>query len=184
MPFPSPTFQSEFGKSADLQVSKKEFASLFAQFQKFLSVSHDSNGDILSINNILNVQDWTPIPYDANMWSATGGTWTVPSSSILQCSIRRLGSSVSIHLTISTGSTITVGTPSNLLVTLPNGLKAAEYTASVGGYRDDSGAFYSPILVTVNQASEFIAIYLFTLANFPLTTSQVLYAQIEFQIQD
>ncbi len=181
MPFPTPSFPSEFGKTEDMQVSKKEFAALYSQFQKFLAVSHDSNGNILNVDTILDVQDWTVIPYDAAMFSSTGGsTWSVPSTELIRFAYRLIGESMLVHLTIGSGSNITVGSATTLVVSLPSTFVSSETTASAGWYTDNVTPGFQTLLTDVSAGLNTITFRLPN-ATFPVTANLILYAQIEFQ---
>ncbi len=181
MPFPTPTFPSEFGRTPDLQVSKKEFAALYSQFQKFLAVAHDSDGHITSVDRIDDYTGWTVVPYDATVFVASGaGTWTVPPASILRFAYRMIGDSMSIHLTINGTANITVGAASELLVTLPNHRVATETCGGSGQYADDVTPGFQTLVVYSAANVNYITMKLQT-GTIPVTANQILIVQLECQ---
>ncbi len=131
MPFPSFSFQTEFGRDSASQISKKELQALYAQFQKYLSVEHDSDGthsditcDSLTVaGRLLAPIPWVSVPWELLTFSASSGAnnWAVEKADLVYYKYRRFDDALIIKGAITTSSVLTTA-PTELRVSAPPGI--------------------------------------------------------------
>jgi hypothetical protein len=150
----------------------------------FLAKGHNSDGKLTSIDRIADVTEWKDVPYDATLfgqYGGAGGVWTVPPATVLRFAYKIIGKSMHLHVTIGGLSTITVGTVQGLLITIPDGYIADEYSAAFCAYSDNVN--YKPAFAVTNAGVNKITILLIPIALFAITPNQGLFFQIEIRIR-